>query len=363
LSAELQRLLCTQSEATTYCVLEANIMFHHLLLPLDGSALAECALPHTLAFAHAFNTKVTLLRVLPAHPSGVPVDVVAWQLQIAEAEAYLDKIAARLQTAGIPAERVVVEGQPANAIIECARRNQVDLVVLCSHGASGLADWHIGGVAQKVLFRSYLSSLLIRACQPIRVEETDLRYRRILAPLDGSLRAECMLPFAASLARAHGAQLLLAHVFRRPEMPRRIPVSSEDLRLADQLVAHNRAYMIEHLEQVRSRLPAGAEVHLLEGDDVAAALHEFALSEQVDLVVMSAHGHVGGNHWPYGSVATNFIVYGATPLLLIQDLPETGYSPTPVEVAMRDLREHVYMASERFQPTRSERLENAVTAP
>jgi nucleotide-binding universal stress UspA family protein len=177
-------------------------MFHHLLLPLDGSSLAECALPHTVAFAHAFNMKVTLLRVLAAPPPGIAVDMFTWQLQKAEAEAYLDRMATRLQAAGVAAEREVVEGKPANAIIECARRHQVDLVVLCSHGASGLADWQIGGVAQKVLFRSYLSSLLIRACQPIQVEETDLRYQRILAPLDGSLRAECVLPFATSLPRS-----------------------------------------------------------------------------------------------------------------------------------------------------------------
>jgi nucleotide-binding universal stress UspA family protein len=330
---------------------ETNIMFHHLLLPLDGSSLAECALPHAVAFAHAFNVKVTLLRVLPAHPHGVPVDMVVWQLQKAEAEAYLERISMRLQAAGVAAEGIVAEGQPANAIIECARRNQVDLVVLCSHGASGLADWHIGGVAQKVLFRSYLSSLLIRAHQPIQVGGADLRYQRILAPLDGSRRAECVLPFATSLARCHGAQLLLAHVFRRPEMPRQLPTPSEDQELADRLVAHNRAYMTEYFEQLKSRLPVDTEVRLLESDDVAAALHELALSEQVDLVVMSAHGHVGGNRWPYGSVATNFIVYGATSLLLIQDLSEAECAPTPMEVAMREQHEHVYMASERFQPT------------
>jgi nucleotide-binding universal stress UspA family protein len=347
----------------TYCVLEANIMFHHLLLPLDGSSPAECAIPHAVAFAQSFNMKVTLLRVLPAPPSGVPVDTITWQLQKAEAEAYLDRIATRLQATGIPAEKVVAEGQPANAILECARRNRVDLVVLCSHGASGLADWHIGGVAQKVLFRSYLSSLLIRAHQPIRVEEANLRYQRLLVPLDGSRRAECVLPFATSLARCHGAQLLLAHVFRRPEISRQLPVPPEDQGLADQIVAHNRAYMTEYFEQLKSRLPVDTGVHLLEGDDVAAALHELALSEKVDLVIMSAHGHVGGNYWPYGSVATNFIVYGATSLLLIQDLSETECAPTPVEVAMRDLREHVYMASERFPPTQGERLKNAVTAP
>jgi nucleotide-binding universal stress UspA family protein len=243
----------------------------------------------------------------------------------------------------------VVEGQPAPSVIDYAHRNQIDLVVLSSHGASGLTDWYIGSVVQKVLFRSYLSSLLIRACQPIQAQQTDLRYQRLLVPLDGSQRAECVLPFATTLAQGYGAQLLLVHVLRRPEIPHHIPVSPEDQKLAAQLVAHNRATMTRHLNQLQSQLPAGTAVHLLEAEDVAAGLHELALSEQVDLVIMSAHGYAGRNHWPYGSVTTNFMVYGTTSLLLIQDLSPADWVPTPAEIAMREQREHVFMASERFQ--------------
>jgi hypothetical protein len=64
-----------------------------------------------------------------------------------------------------------------------------------------------------------------------------------------------------------------------------------------------------------------------------------ALSEQVDLVILSAHGYAGRDYWPYGSVATNFLVYGTTPLLLIQDLSPAGWVPTSTAIAIREQRE------------------------
>nr|HMN29854.1 universal stress protein [Caldilineaceae bacterium] len=71
-------------------------MFKHLLVPLDGSELAECVLPHTIAVARAFAARVTLLRVLPAPSHDIPVDIFDWQLHKTAANAYLDHVAARL---------------------------------------------------------------------------------------------------------------------------------------------------------------------------------------------------------------------------------------------------------------------------
>jgi hypothetical protein len=88
---------------------------------------------------------------------------------------------------------------------------------------------------------------------------------------------------------------------------------------------------------------------LLTGENVAAGLHELAISEQVDLVIMSAHGYSGGTQWPYGSVITNILVYGTTPLLLVQDLSAEEWAASPAEVALQEHSNHLYMAGERFQ--------------
>lgn len=321
-------------------------MFTHLLVPVDGSPLAACALPHAVAFARAFQAKVTLLRVLAVPPSGVPIDSFDWQLYKAEAEAYLAGIAQPLQMAGIATATVVLEGQPANLIVDYVHRHQIDLVILSSHGESGLTGWNIGSVAQKILLRAHISCLLVRAYPPLQVECTDLHYQRLLVPLDGSLRAECALPVAVILAQFNQAELWLAHVVRRPDLPHYLPLTPEEHTLVEQLLLRNRLAVAQHLAQLRVQWPTVTAIHLLTSGAVAATLDALTASEQIDLVILSAHGYSGGSQWPYGSVTTNFIVYGNAPLLLVQDLP-AGYPPLVGEVAAQEVGGHTYMAGER----------------
>lgn len=322
-------------------------MFTHLLVPLDGSPLAACALPHAIAFAHAFQAKVTLVRVLAVPPSGAPIDMFDWQLFKAEAEAYLDGIAEHLQAAGVSTTTVVLEGQPANMVVDYVRHNQVDLVILSSHGQSGLTGWNIGSVAQKILLRAHVSCLLVRAYQPLQTERTDLSYRRLLVPLDGSLRAECVVPVATTLAECYQAELWLAHVVRQPDLPHYLPLTPEEQSLVEQLLLRNRLAVSQHLEQLRAQWPAVTAIHLLTNVAVAATLDALTAAEQIDLVILSAHGYSGGSQWPYGSVTTNFIVYGSAPLLLVQDLP-AGCPPLVGEVAAQEAGGHRFTASERL---------------
>lgn len=325
-------------------------MFKHLLVPLDGSLLAECVLPHLMAFAHAFKPRVTLLRALAAPQNGAPVDPFDWQLMKAEAEAYLDGLVLRLNEGGLAVESVVVEGAPVHSVVDFASANQVDLLVLSSHGKGGLNHWNIGGNAYKMLLRSHCSALLVRAFAPAAQGQTGLRYQRLLVPLDGSLRAQCVISFVTALGRSFGAQILLAHVLRPPEMPRQAPLSAEDELLAAQLVERNRAAMVKRLEQIKAQLPPTTDIRLIEREDVAASLHELAQSEQADLMVLSAHGYSSPSQWPYGSVTSNLITFGTTPLLIIQDLAAVDRAPNPAELALAGHGNHLYRVSERFQP-------------
>jgi nucleotide-binding universal stress UspA family protein len=301
--------------------MEVKLLFKHFLVPLDGSALAECVLPHTLALARAFQGRVTLLRVLALPESGAPVDAFDWQMEKAEAEAYLGNLAVRLQTAGVATDTAVIAGQPTDSVIDYVHNHQIDLLVLSSHGENGVTDWHMGSVVQKILLRSRISSLLVRADEYIQTAQTDLRYQRLLAPLDGSLRATHALPFVSTLARFYDARLLVVHVLSKPDMPRHMPLSPADKALTQQLTAHNNEAVTSHFDQLKSRLPAATDFRLLEHEDVAACLHELAETEQSDLVILSAHGYSGGSRWPYGSITTNLIANGMTPLLLVQDWP------------------------------------------
>jgi nucleotide-binding universal stress UspA family protein len=148
-------------------------------------------------------------------------------------------------------------------------------------------------------------------------------YRRILVPLDGSWRAENVLPMVMLLARFHRSQIQIVHVVKKPEMARHLPPIQEDIDLANRIVVRNQEEALYYLDQVQLHSPlAGFDVktHLIISDNAFIAIHELVDREQIDLVVLSAHGYSGNNQWPYGSMVNNFILYGKAPLLIVQDL-------------------------------------------
>jgi nucleotide-binding universal stress UspA family protein len=251
----------------------------------------------------------------------------------------------------VSTKTVVAAGQPTNFVTDYVRNQQVDLVILSSHGEGGATDSNLGSIVQNILLRTQVSSLLVRAAQPAQVEQTDLHYQRLLVPLDGSLRAIHVLPFVTTIARLYDAQLLLVHVLSPPEMPRHMPLSSEHKALAEQLTAHNYEAVTKHFAQLASRLPATTEFRVLEHADVAASLHEVAEAEGVDLVILSTHGYSGGSQWPYGSIATNLMANGVTPLLLVQDWP-VDWTPTLAEGAGREDKDDQGRASGRLPSAR-----------
>jgi nucleotide-binding universal stress UspA family protein len=318
-------------------------MFKRILLPLDSSKLAECVLPHLVAIARICEPEVQLLRV--SEPFGVTarlrlLDPVDWQIRKAEAASYLSGIAACLQNAGLRVSTQLYDGRPAEQIIEVAHSWDADLILMSSHGQSGLSPWNVSSVVQQVILRAHRSLMIVRAYQPVTAELTGLRYRKIFLPLDGSQRAEMPLVLAESLARAHSSEILAAHVVRQPELPRRTSASQEDLLLVNQLTERNRAEAIKYLEDLKSRLEMTIQTKLEVSPSISRSLHQIADENNIDLTILSAHGYSGDTRWPYGSVGLGFIVYGSTPLLILQDLPTNRIEPTRAETAVQETGGH-----------------------
>ncbi|MCP4536803.1 MAG: universal stress protein [Chloroflexi bacterium] len=318
-------------------------MLNHILVPLDGSPLAECVLPHAVALAQAFDARVTLLQVLgrTRSPSRIQsIDPLSWHIHKAESASYLDGLVPRLQKAGLQVEKALLDGRAAERIVEFAHAQNVSLIILSSHGKSGLSGWNISGVVQKIILRACIPTMIVRAYQSVSNDLTGLRYKRVLVPLDCSQRAECVLPLATTLARFHKSRLLLTHIVRKPEMPRRAPPTQKEIELVNQLTELNREEANKCLEQLQSRLHSDTQIRLLVDNSATAALHQVVKQENIDLVVMSAHGYSGSTKWPYGNTALNFIAYGTTPLLIVQDLSHDELESTQAEMAAREHKGH-----------------------
>lgn len=318
-------------------------MLSHILVPMDGSRLAECVLPHTAAVARAFGARVTLLHVLKGSETDEQlslVDPLSWHINKAQSQAYLDGLTTQLREIGLDVENVILEGNPPERIVEYAHTQNVDLMVLSSHGQSGLSGWNISSVVQKILMRAYISIMIVRAYQPTSDELATHSYQHVLVPLDCSKRAECALPLAIKLAGGKGASLTLAHIVERPEIPCCEALTAEDSLMVEHLIKRNQQVAAAYLDRLRSDYPGQITTYLSVSDSPQLTLHELVEQQAIDLVVLSAHGSTQSVKWPYGSLVIGLIAYGTSPVLIVQDITPNKVQPTLAEIAAREQKGH-----------------------
>lgn len=328
-------------------------MFKRILVPLDGSKFAERALPHAELFARMFGSKIILLRVLETTGEvnqSQSVDPFTWQIRKNQAELYLQEtsrvITERIgkgvsggdldDTDASVVEYAIRTGKPPEGIISYAHNEDIDLLIISTHGWGGFTRWNISSVAQKVLKKIYLPVLLIRAYE---TAESEIRYQRILIPVDSSLRSECAFSAGVRLIRGEedrrmqeadkqdtsdsskAPALFLTTVIRPPEIPIPEPHGEDVLNLINQFTRLSRNSVNEYLNRIKSQLPVPSESRTIEHRSVSEALQGLVEEENIDMIIMSAHGYTGQHHYPYGSVAREMLEFGARPILIIQDIP------------------------------------------
>lgn len=292
----------------------------HLLVPLDGSPLAESALPAAMALARHLPARVTLLHVLErAAPETIHGE--RHLKGTGEAEAYLADVASRFAEAGIAVASHThpdPEGDVAGSIAVHARAQRADLIVMCAHGRGGLRDWFSGAIAQRVIRHGGAPVLMMR--QASTGEVAPFAPRTILVALDGTAEGEAALPAALTFAGALGAALHLLVVVEtlatvrgdRAAAARLTPrATSAALDLASD---EARAY----LERLRARLAATGVVVTAEVDRGEAARVVVADAERhgASLIALATHGRAGLDALWSASVGSRVVARSGGPLLL-----------------------------------------------
>jgi len=298
-------------------------MFTRILVPVEGLFEAGSLLSHAGAIAKAYDAQVTLLYMLLEPPAGTagqaPVDPWDWQVRQIQAESDLKSLAARLQEAGLDVQTDSLAGKGRTIGSTSAFSGETDLVILSGQQPAGFNSWQVSPAILEIIQRANASVMVVRPGQAVDPDPADPRYRRIMVPLDGSLRAEYGLNAAVHLARQCDARLLAAHVVKPPEMPRRMPLSQQERRLMEQVIACNQKEASRYLENLIRKLDVRLTHCLLTGLDVAKQLYTIIEQQGIDLVVLNAHGFTGDSHWPYGSLAVNFMLNCPVPVLVVQD--------------------------------------------
>ena len=310
-----------------------------LLVPLDGSALAEQVLPYVRSLATLLGARVQLLNVIVENQNeglmaesvaatyGV-VDPLATQRErehrsltrlMQHAESYLESHAALLLGLGIEAEIEVRSGPAAEVIAEAAEGQHVAMIAMATHGYSGMRRWALGSVTDRVVHATATPVFVVRGNKLAPVDP--ITFKRLMVPLDGSPLATQALPLAADLAERARAEILLMQAVAASveAYPAIAPLGRPDL-MPGEVLRALRARAGQALEAqavaLRERgLPVATRV--VNGHPAEAIVDE-ADRQSADLLVMATHGYSGIKRWALGSVTDKVLHAATTPLLLVR---------------------------------------------
>lgn len=304
--------------------------FATILVPHDGSPLADTALPYASELARATGAALELLRVLeelkPIYDVGghelIWIDPKKPRVELASPD-ILGPAAAKLRKAGIEAKTVVRVGDPREEILSEAGMLERPLILLASHGRGGISRVMMGSVATRVLQMASCPVMLVRARESDE-QPAAVGIKQITVPLDGSELSEKALPYAVGLAQALKARLHLVRVAETyrdevAETPTDIftsPSYRAMLEQFDVLEAEGREYFKTMAERLGTE-QIDVTWELLSGDPWRQLLR-YVERDEPDLVVMTTHGRGGLGRLFYGSVADRLLTASTAPLLLIR---------------------------------------------
>jgi nucleotide-binding universal stress UspA family protein len=287
-------------------------MYKKILVPLDGSKLAEQILPYARLFAEAYNIPVELLKVndpdtLPATAPPSP------------GREYLYQIAKQYLPLPLRVDQIVQLGNAADVIVDRARSEPACLIAMATHGWSGIQRWLLGGVANKVVHGASNPVLLIHPADS-HDPASPVQLKTLFAPLDGSGLAEKIMPHVSIAAQKLRLEIQLVRAFTLPP---------------DAYIVGNGVYL-ESLGQQKEIIRNEAETYLaaktqelqaegleqtiwtaIEGD-AAAEIIDLAHKTPNSLIAMSTHGRSGFGRWLLGSVTEKVIHHSRNPVLVIR---------------------------------------------
>ncbi len=316
-------------------------MFRRILVPLDGAARAEKAILVAARLAKASGGSLVLLQVIstPVDTGGFMYEPIVFtqadiDTEISKATKYLMTLSLSEQLEGIGVHTLILIGTPAPSILSAIQANDIDLVVMSSHGETGLVRWVMGSVAQKIVRHSPAPVMVLRD-GGLTLGEPSLVAPRALVSLDGSHLAEsAILPVAQIVSALAGSARGVLHLVRVVTYPPEF----EPMLMSSSMVA---AHSVQHAEEEAHKYMSDLIALLQRGDlatfnlditssvifepDVAATLvrlaekgDELRGTAGCELIAMATHGRSGLQRWAMGSVTERTLTATKLPMLIVR---------------------------------------------
>lgn len=319
-------------------------MEREIIVPLDGSTLAETVLPYAIALARATACHLRLLRIVAAEdairtwpPAAPLVTRERWAIEARRAaRTYLANVATRLQPSGVEVHREVLaaEDVAVGIVTRATQDMRVAMIAMSTHGRSGLSRWLFGSVAEKVLRAASTPILLVRAGTEVAARDKPVAYGTIAVPLDGSMFADQALSEAQVIATASGATLLLISIVPVVDDPAlaeggieplwTLAEREDEAKRITQYLQHKAEYLETQGYRVRTRTAHGAP---------AEEILRIAGEEHADLIALATHGQGGLQRLWMGSVATRIVQGASVPVLLVRAWEHQSHMPQETSTA------------------------------
>ncbi len=305
-------------------------MYKKMLVPLDGSEIADVVFAYTKELAGRLGLDVLLMHVCkPEEQELQPMHRIyiehAAETIRQHVETVQNSTNAGLDFKQIDVRGILAVGDPAEEILRCAERHAIDLILMATRDRSVMRRWSMGSVAIKILRASSVPVWLIRAGIPYEIVHD--RYPRItvLVPLDGSELAEVVFPHLEALAEQRGidrVDVVLLRVCEPIIIPPgyEVDVSEDWISYTEQHLSQAKQAAEKYLDELAEIIEAaGMRVRtVVKIGQPAAEILAYADAHPLNLVVMSTHGWSGHNWWPWGSVTGKVLESISSPLLLVR---------------------------------------------
>ena len=297
-------------------------MYSKIVVPLDGSTAAECALPMVRALARRLALAVDLLSVVDLREIARDVSAAEGLFldRLAEDDSrhsadYLGKIAKTLGAAAVTTR--CERGIAAETIIETAAADKNSLIVMATHGRSGLNRFLLGSVAEKVLRGSSNPVLLVKASEPVATQG-EAPLTSVIVPLDGSELAEGVLPTVTELALKLDLEVFLVRAYAIPYGAYSAGEGFYDPVHLDAFLQMLKQETFDYLENKVAELKRkGLKVSYVAKEGLSAdEIIKFARETPANLVAMSSHGRSGIKRWVLGSVTETVVRHSGDPVLI-----------------------------------------------
>lgn len=282
-------------------------MLKKMLIPVDGSPLADQILSQVRRLLVRQDAELMLLRVLPPRPPAARQ--AEWEAEIDRAEAHLKTLASYWSGEGASVRTDFRTGAPADEIVKFAESYGPGLITMSTHGRTGISRWVRGSVTERVLERTSFPCLVINPAGLVKEQtRSDHRFRRLLVPLDGSDFSARILPLVRDFATVHQSEIILYYCAILLPSP-------AHLEMARDFTAEEAAPLLEPHRKKLEQAGLKATIRTSMGYPPEEIL-DTAEREGVDLVAMTTHGRSGLSRWLYGSVAEKVLRHCRTPVLV-----------------------------------------------